>query len=123
MRRSTIFVVFLILCANGFLLAQGNQSSSKPKKVVQKTDTDCSKIDDAALAANVKDKIAATPSLKDASINVTAKDGTVTLSGSVKKPTNKGLATLQAKRVPCVRKVDNQLTVEGKPAVEKKPKT
>jgi hypothetical protein len=123
MRKFVTPVVFLLLCVNSVFSIQGTQLPPTKKAPVQKSTVDCSKVDDATLTANVKIKLANTPSLKDASINVIVKDNTVTLTGSVKKPTNKGLATLQAKRVPCVKKVDNQVTVEGKTVTEKKPKT
>ena len=124
MKNLVTLVVFLSLCTTSALSFQGaTPSPPKNQPAAKKEAVDCSKVDDATLTANVKDKFINTPSLKDATINVAAKDGTVTLTGSVKKPTNKGLATLQAKRVACVKKIDNQLTVESNTANEKKPKT
>ena len=65
---------------------------------------DCSKVDDATLTANVKDKLAKAPSLKDAAVNVETKGGVVTLTGTVKNASIKGVA--------CVKSVDNELAIE-----------
>lgn len=94
----------------------GQSGNTAPKKAPAKTTVDCSTVNDTTLASNVKDKLAGTPSLKDFALNVAAKDGAVTLTGNVKSGRNKGTATLQAKRVACVKKVDNQITVEPAPA-------
>jgi hypothetical protein len=124
MQRIASIAFSLLFLAGSVFSFQGSAPPSPKKAPIQKATADCSKADDATLATTVKDKLANTPSLKEFAINVTAKDGVVTLTGSVKKPNNKGLATSQSKRVPCVKKVDNQIAVEGKPAsAEKKPKT
>lgn len=73
---------------------------------------DCSKVDDATLTANVKDKLAKAPSLKDAAVNVETKGGVVTLTGTVKNASIKGVATRMAKGVACVKSVDNELAIE-----------
>jgi len=72
--------------------------------------------DDASITKGVQAKLAATPSLKNANINVATAGGVVTLSGSVKTGGLKGLAAQQAKRVKGVKSVNNQLTVEAGPA-------
>jgi len=72
--------------------------------------------DDAAITKEVQAKLAATPSLKNANINVATTGGVVTLSGSVKAKGLKGLAAQQAARVKGVKSVNNQLTIEGAPA-------
>ncbi len=69
---------------------------------------------DATLAKDVKDKLAATESLKDSKIDAEAKDGVVTLKGSTKTGQLKGVATNVVKSVKGVKKVENQLSVEGK---------
>src|SRR5262252_2996494 len=69
--------------------------------------------DDAAITKEVQAKLAATPSLKNANINVATTGGVVTLSGSVKAKGLKGLAAQQAARVKGVKSVNNQLTVEA----------
>ena len=116
------FVVVLLFSVS-VCAAQETMAPAKTKKAAPKEAVDCSKIDDAGLAAKVKEKLASTPSLKDYSLSATASGGTVTLTGTVKKGYNKGTATLQAKRVPCVKKVDNKITVEApaKPATSKPP--
>jgi len=87
-------------------------AKSKPAAV------DCASTTDAQITESVKAKLAGTASLKDQTINVATSGGVVTLTGSV-KGNHKGLASLQARRVPCVTRVDNQITVEG--ATTKKP--
>ncbi len=73
----------------------------------------------AKITADVKARLAAAPSLKDLSIDVSTSAAVVTLKGMAKKPTQKGTATRVAKAVKCVKSVDNQMTVED--AAEKKP--
>jgi hyperosmotically inducible periplasmic protein len=75
-------------------------------------------VDDATLAKQVKEKLAATPSFKDVPFNVTAKGAVVTLEGKVKSGQAKGLATRMAKSVAGVKEVNNLLEIEtaAKPA-------
>lgn len=114
----------LVVCLVVSVVWSGNAAMAQdaaPKKAPAKPAVDCSTVNDATLTAQVKEKLANTPSLKDFTINVAVKDGAVTLTGTVKTGRNKGTATLQTKRVACVRKVDNQLTVET--AASKAPKS
>ena len=111
MKRLIASIVLSLALLGSIFAYQNNENTSK-KKAPAKT-VDCSAVNDAGLTANVKEKLANTPSLKDFAIQVSAKDGTITLTGAVKMGRHKGTATLQTKRVACVRKVDNQLTVES----------
>jgi osmotically-inducible protein OsmY len=121
MKRTAILLGILVLVAGSAFATQETMAPAAKKQPAKaKATVDCSKVDDAALAANVKEKLANTPSLKEFTLTVAAKDGVITLTGNVKKPTNKGLASAQSKRVPCVKGVVNQISVEGKPAAEKK---
>jgi osmotically-inducible protein OsmY len=85
------------------------RTGSKAEKTVL---IDCSAVDDSMITGNVKASLTRAPSLKDSSIDVTTSAGVVTLKGTVKKAGLKGVATRMAKRVDCVKKVDNQLDVE-----------
>jgi osmotically-inducible protein OsmY len=123
MKKIAILLAFSFLFASATLAYQETTQPTAKKPAKPKVTVDCTKVDDASLTTSVKEKLANTASLKGFTINVSVKDGVVTLTGTVKKPTNKGLATSQTKRVPCVKKVDNQITVEAKPAEEKKSKT
>lgn len=67
--------------------------------------------DDATLAANVKAKLAANAALS--SIAVTAKDGVVTLTGTVNSEADKSSAEQIAKGVDGVKSVTNELTVKA----------
>jgi osmotically-inducible protein OsmY len=121
MKKIAILIAFSILISGSALAFQETMAPATKKQAAKpKPSVDCSKVDDAMLVANVKAKLSNTASLKDYLITATAKDGKVSLTGSVKKATNKGLATRQAKRVPCVKSVDNQISIEGKPATEMK---
>jgi len=115
MKRLLITLLTLILVSS---VVWAQNKNAKPVKAKPAT-VDCSTATDSQITENVKAKFAATASLKDHSINVATSGGLVTLTGSVKKGNQKGLATLQAKRVSCVKKVDNQIAVEG--AAPKKP--
>ena len=109
MKRIPVVLVLLLL-ANSLLWAQ--DKAEKPAKAKPEA-VDCSTVDDAALTADVKAKLAAAPSLKDATVNVATSAGVVTLTGTAMKPTQKGTASLVAKAVKCVKKVDNRMTIEG----------
>lgn len=69
--------------------------------------------DDASITATLMEKFSNSASLKDTPIDVSVKDGAVTLSGKVKYGRQKGSATRMAKAVPGVKSVDNQLVVEN----------
>lgn len=112
MKRMFIVLLSLLLASSAFAFQDSNTKTAKKTKDVKAAPIDCAAVDDAAITANVKDKLLNTPSLKDATISVDTKAGVVTLTGKVKMGRNKGLATMQAKRIACVKKVDNQLAVE-----------
>lgn len=114
MKKLLITLLTLILASSAAFAQNKNAKPVKAKPAA----VDCSKTTDAQITENVKAKLAGTASLKDQTINVASSGGVVTLTGSV-KGNHKGLASLQARRVPCVTKVENQITVEG--AALKKP--
>ncbi|HST20663.1 MAG TPA: BON domain-containing protein [Blastocatellia bacterium] len=121
MKRIAITVVMLCMFVSIAFAAQ-NKNATAPAKP-KAAPVDCSTVDDATLVANVKDKLSKTPSLKDAAINIAASNGAVTLTGSLGKGQLKGVATNQAKRVPCVQKVVNQITVPKSDAPPKNAKS
>ena len=112
MKRMLIVLLSLVLTGSAFATQNSNKNATMKPKAEKAAPVDCATVDDAAITANVKDKLSKTASLKDASINVDTKGGVVTLTGMVRMGRNKGLATLQTRRVACVKKVDNQLSVE-----------
>ena len=109
MKRIPVFLAVLFCAASVIPAQSGTATTARPTAVA----ADCTNVDDSKLTADVKAKLAAAPSLKDLSINVAASGGVVTLMGVANKPTQKGTASLVAKAVKCVKKVDNQMTVEG----------
>lgn len=108
MKRILISALALFLTSSAVWAQNKNAKPAKSKPPA----VDCATITDAQITENVKTRFAATATLKDQAINVATTGGVVTLTGSV-KGNHKGLASLQARRVPCVKKVDNQITVEG----------
>jgi hypothetical protein len=126
-RMSMKKVIMASLCAFAFAFAfaayavqaTGEKAAAK-LKTEKATAVDCSKVEDAAITANVKDKLAMTPSLKDTPVQVETKGGVVMLAGSVKNGGIKGVATRMAKLVPCVKSVDNKLAIEKAAAATKK---
>jgi osmotically-inducible protein OsmY len=110
----TLLAVILILASSAVFAQNKSTKAGKGKPAA----VDCSGSTDAQITENVKAKLAGTASLKDQTIDVATSGGVVTLTGSV-KGNHKGLASLQARRVPCVTRVDNQITSEG--AAPKKP--
>jgi hypothetical protein len=88
----------------------------------------CSKrSSDDTIAKDIQDKVAADPDTKDSQVNVTAKDGKVTLTGRVKTPAAQKKVEQIAKEEPGEAGVDDQTAVqpdmtsaaEHVPAVEK----
>ena len=136
----TALLLCLTVCSGGVLARNMSQqpatkpstaqpSTAKPgtqdaktaaKQAAPKTTT--ATVDDATITANVKDKLSRTPSLKNSNINVSTKDGVVTLTGYLKNGGLKGVATNVTKSVKGVKKVDNQIKMEPKPGMEPKPK-
>jgi osmotically-inducible protein OsmY len=128
MKKLLITVLTLIFASS---VAWSQNSNSKPSKTrasntrssnTKPVAVDCSKTSDAQITESVRAKLVGTASLKEETINVATSDGVVTLTGKV-KGNHKGLASLQSKRVSCVKKVDNQLTIEKPPATEPKAKS
>ena len=122
MKRITVALVFMLLAGSAFAAQLAAQNSNmKPKNAApKKVMVDCSTMTDDQITAAVKDKLSKTKSVKDAMIDVSTSAGVVTLTGKIKTGGLKGVATSQAKRVACVKKVDNKLEVEMKAAPKPK---
>jgi osmotically-inducible protein OsmY len=111
MKRITVVLVLLLLTGSAFATQNSNMKPAKKPAAV-----DCSKMTDDQITAAVKDKLSKTKSVKDATIDVATSAGVVTLTGKIKTGGLKGVATSQAKRVACVKKVVNNCEVEMKAA-------
>lgn len=109
MKRLSILLVLVVFSVSA--IAAQKTDTSAPKKPKAPA-VDCSTADDATINTNVRAKLSKTPSLKDFTLNAATSAGVVTLTGSVKAGRQKGTATRVAKSVDCVKKVDNQITVE-----------
>jgi hypothetical protein len=73
----------------------------------------CSKrSSDDTIAKDIQDKVAADPDTKDSQVNVTAKDGKVTLTGKVKTPAAQKKVEQIAKEEPGEAGVDDQTAVQ-----------
>ena len=70
------------------------------------------KPDDTALVTNIKSQMFSDAQLKDASLQVTSKDGQVTLSGSVPSDAARYEAYKIATQTPACSKVNDQMTVQ-----------
>jgi len=76
----------------------------------------CSKrASDDTIAQNVQSKVAADPDTKDSAVNVTAKDGKVTLKGTASSRTAQQKLEQIARQEPGIVGVDNQTTVPPPP--------
>src|SRR6516225_12173101 len=79
----------------------------------------CSKpVNDEMLAKDVQDKLAADPVTRDAAVNVTAKDGKVTLRGTVKDAATQQRLEQIAHEEPGASGVEDQTAVLPPPAAE-----
>ena len=113
MKRMLITVLAVLVTSTAVWAQNANTGNKNAKTPKPKAAVDCSTVSDAKITEDVKGRLAKAPSLKDLTINVAVSAGAVTLTGSAKSGTQKGTATRVAKSVPCVKKVDNQMTVEG----------
>lgn len=121
-RFITVAMLFLLMAS----IAYGQVAKDVPSAVKERAagvakEQATKVVDDTAITAEVKTKLAGAPSLKDAKIEVSTTDGVVTLTGTVKSKQAKGVATKMAKSVKGVKLVNNELTIE-KP-VKKTKKT
>jgi osmotically-inducible protein OsmY len=112
--KRILITVLAVMLGTAAVLAQNK--NTKPAKAKAPA-ADCSAVTDARITEDVKAKLQ-TPSLKELTINVNTSAGAVTLTGSAKTATQRGTATRQARRVPCVKSVDNQMTVEPSTTTE-----
>ena len=118
----SIMTVMLSIALAGITFAVQETPKAPPKsKAVKAAPVDCSAATDDAITAGVKEKFAKSASLKSANIEVETKEAVVTLKGMVKTSGQKGAATRMTKGLDCVKKVDNQLSVEqpNKPRTKK----
>ena len=125
MKRIAVLLVFLLLTGGASAAQNSNTKSAKKSTsnaAAKPAAVDCSKMTDDQINSAVKDKLAKTASLKDATVNAATSAGVVTLTGKVKTGGLKGVATNAAKRVPCVKKVDNKMETESKAAPAAKNK-
>lgn len=106
-RRVVIALVVLLVVIGGF------SPNSKAKKVKRSAmqSAECSKIDNAALTSQVRDKISSTALLAGQYIKVEADAGVVTLRGNVSSSAKKRLAGRVVASVKCVKRVANYLEV------------
>jgi osmotically-inducible protein OsmY len=120
MKAITMLMLSLALVGSTFAAQDTTKTSSKQKSEKAAT-VDCSAATDDSITASVKEKLSKTPSLKSANIEVATNEGAVMLKGVVKTSGLKGVATRMTKRVACVKKVENQLSVEqpSKPGAKK----
>lgn len=113
LKRMLITVLALLVTSTAVWAQNSNAGNKNAKAPKPKPAVDCSGVSDAKITEDVKARLAKAPSLKDLTINVAVSAGAVTLTGSAKSGSQKGTATRMAKSVACVKKVDNQMTVEG----------
>ena len=111
MKRVTILFLCLLFATSAF--AGQSSGTDVGAKTKAKSKVDCTAPDDAKITEDVKAKFAKSASLKDFTINVETRQGEVSMTGRVKTGLQKGSATRMAKAVACVKKVVNQITVEG----------
>src|SRR5262252_7908232 len=71
------------------------------------------KVSDDAIAKNVQDKVSVDPTTKDSPVNVTVKDGKVTLRGTVKDAATQQRMEEIAKSAPGATGLEDQTAVAG----------
>ncbi len=78
-------------------------------------------IDDAALVASVKAKLLNSPDVEGLDVNVDAKNGVITLSGTADTTAERSSAEKLAKATDGVKSVDNRLVIKPDAAVQPTP--
>jgi osmotically-inducible protein OsmY len=93
------------------VFAEQNRNTSTPKSAKKSsTKVDCSTADDAALTAQIKERLSKQAILKnEKDIDVDVKAGVVTLSGRVSSMSHRTAAVAEAKKVKCVKNVVHKL--------------
>src|SRR5262249_15167624 len=81
------------------------------------------KVSDDAIAKDVQDKVSSDPATKDSPVNVTAKDGKVTLRGTVKDAATQQRMEEIAKSAPGSTGVEDQTAVAGASGPDAAPNT
>jgi BON domain len=81
------------------------------------------KVSDDAIAKDVQDKVSSDPTTKDSPVNVTVKDGKVTLRGTVKDAATQQRMEEIAKATPGATGVEDQTAVAGATGPESAPST
>ena len=99
----------LFLCAGTFLLPAGAVAAQKPAA------PEVASTEDDRILDQVRMRLAGDVDVKGGALEVTVKDGAVSLKGRVDTEKGKDKATHLAKKVKGVKSVDNQLSV-GPPA-------
>ena len=116
MTRLAVVVLTLVVGVSALAVQNSNSKRTKKSSDSATAAADCTAMTDAAITAAVKEKLSNTASVKDANLDVSTSAGVVTLTGKLKTGALKGVATTQAKRVPCVKRVENKCEVEDKTA-------
>jgi hyperosmotically inducible periplasmic protein len=111
-QRLLIVAIFATLGANVFAQTPDTTSASEPAGVSAAT-VQSTKVADRKLAHRVANGLARARGLNSARILVKARDGVVTLSGSVTDDVQIPLAVEAAKQVEGVRDVVNRIRVSG----------
>jgi len=70
------------------------------------------KVDDAAVVAKIKAELLKSPDVSGLAVNVDARNGVVTLSGSARTEAERTKAADIAKRADGVAKVDNKIVIK-----------
>jgi hyperosmotically inducible protein len=107
--RRLITVTLLLLGGTATAWSAGAAAPKTGKSKAQAAAT--ANVSDSAITEGVEARLAKTRSLKTVPIHVETKDGVVTLTGTVQKWWQKGVATREAKRVAGVKKVSDQLKI------------
>src|SRR5215813_6499857 len=81
------------------------------------------KVSDDAIAKDVQDKVSMDPTTKDSPVNVTVKDGKVTLRGTVKDASTQQRMEEIAKSTPGATGVEDQTAVAGAAGNDSAPGT
>jgi osmotically-inducible protein OsmY len=113
--KSKLIAASLITLLAGGLTVGGPAFADESKAKTQASVGD--KIDDATLVAKIKSNLLRSPEVEGLDVNVDAKDGVVTLSGTAATQAERSSAERIAKISDGVKRVDNRIVIKADAAL------
>lgn len=113
MKSKLFAATFATLLAGGLVVTGPAFADEHEGKVKATANAVGEAVDDATLVAKIKSNLLRSPEVEGLDVNVDAKDGVVTLSGTAATQTEKASAERIAKTSDGVKKVENRIVIKA----------